>query len=506
MDAPPVFDATASSPYTISQNPQSNVAAAVSGDLGNLHLDSNPIPPPNTQNFFSVTSSSIPASTFPNASQDGILPTPEASSPSRVQLPRCNLLSLSNDNLLRIMSNLPVDDIRSFTQSCRHIYNIFHIAVDYPLTEHRAFLDIHFPTNALYTGILTNTLSEQCMASWFPQFHNGCTWNILAQEKGSRLSNSQADQMVLYLTRLQKIEGSVNGLLQCALSIPTDLWTMDQESRLAYEGLMYRAAIAWAQSHIFGIKFNSSNPAEVAGFETPTIGLPPLPLGFNEEYVEYAERLLCDSVARLIWPIHTVPEYWQCDGRTQWDFHVTSIAKGAFISTAHPQLLMELIWLRKPSMAGGDDINPDAEMEQQKYDATVADMLYWIRQVMKGCPSAEIWGRDPDDRQLQHVWTALKDHQACLGVPLEADGFDGIIEDYIQNQNFADQDVLDQDVFNQVIIVQNNANQRTVNGDIAYQNHVGRTVMDQDVRGQDNFDLSFLDEDPAQWNNRDGLL
>ncbi|KAJ6257467.1 hypothetical protein Dda_7252 [Drechslerella dactyloides] len=265
---------------------------------------------------------------------------------------------------------------------------------------------------------------------------------------------------------LSKLEDDICDLLQCAVSVPSELWVADPGHQTLYHGLMYRTVISWAQAHIFGTKFGRLNTVQVADVESPTIPLPSipdLPPSLCDAYVRNAELLLCGSITQLIWPAHQQTGYWQDHDLTEWDFQVVSIIKVAFICTAPPGLLVDLIYLREPSVAddGDDDDDLEFEEEWQEYHRIVSDLMHWIGQVMVGCPGAEMWGRDPESERLDGVWFALGDHRASIAVDLSSDegedsyaGSEGSFDEdeasFADSEEYSDdEEVLDQDMTDQ---------------------------------------------------------
>ncbi|KAF3904238.1 hypothetical protein ABW21_db0208960 [Orbilia brochopaga] len=358
-----------------------------------------------------VTPTDMPAHSSGSAGQNVVLPTSEVSLEAR--LPRRSLLSLGNDTLLRIMSFLSIVDVVNLLYSCRNIYAVFHLALDFPMTVYCDLASVRFPADFLYNGILLNTLYDKSLVHWFPQFRpeeSIWTWNILGKKKAWKFSNSRANMTILYLYRLMQLELDITYLVSRTLlfaphlDIPTD-------------GVrMYEAALSWAQTHIFGVKFGNSSGSEVVSVTSPTFG-PPLLQPPNPIDPPFAERVLRDTITALVWPNNINP---QC---SQWDLEIIWMLKVAFVTTTHPNLLVRLINLQKPIAT-----NPDAIVEQQKYDTTIADFMYWMRQVMRVCPAADIWQHNPDDGQLTNIWMALKEHQGCPAGLMETEEPRAVIE------------------------------------------------------------------------------
>ncbi|EWC43754.1 hypothetical protein DRE_07372 [Drechslerella stenobrocha 248] len=311
------------------------------------------------------------------------------------------------------MSNLSIHELRAFISTASRPYHLLYDTID----------DSDDPDDgtpdAIFQGVLLNTLGDINFGNWFPQTYQGRLWNILAKQKGTKVDGSRTNMMFLHCYRLHKLENNIHEILFHTSSVETKISAMPLYHRQRYNSLLLRALIIWAQSHIFGVTFIRDSGTEVADISTPDICAPAFPAGAAQNHHEDAETILCGVITHLIWPAHGTAGYWEHAGRHNWDHHVASIIKQAFVRTAHPELLLALIKLRKPVQHQGRTPS-EREMRALKeararYASVLADFEYWMQQVMQAAPGAEVWEWNSENQQLLHVWSALREHRACDG-------------------------------------------------------------------------------------------
>ncbi|KAF3935047.1 hypothetical protein ABW20_dc0106441 [Dactylellina cionopaga] len=329
--------------------------------------------------------------------------------------------------IVNIIKNLSIKDLQSLISISRAAYFAFHNAADnidpnYPGSSLASSCqpDPSRSCETVYQGILLNSLNDVRLATYLPIKYKEGTWNIMGTAKGDKIDGSKGNMMRLHIGRLYEMErcfDEILGIVHRGLDVGNE-W----ESK-KYGPLMYRTLVAFTQTHLFCVTFNHEGKRDqvtkISSTRPTDLQLPPMPPHTLKKKYTRAERNLVLAICETIWPAHCIVGYWEIQGidreTNEWDFYVSWIVKQAFVRTAHPQLLAELMTLRRPIRTDETQgvENRLFEKKQKRYKRIMDDLEYWIRQVMRCCPGSEIWEHNPDIGQLIGVWDAVKECRGC---------------------------------------------------------------------------------------------
>ncbi|KAF3939992.1 hypothetical protein ABW19_dt0201889 [Dactylella cylindrospora] len=307
---------------------------------------------------------------------------------------------------LGIAANLSISDFQSLIYTNQAIAKFFLKVLNDPGNYRER--------NYIFFHVAKNSLCDPRFSDYFPQYHQNCLWNIVGKAKGGKHTESEMLNFILYLNRLTKLETDIKEVLMHAMGVPGKFTELRGANRVKYKNVMYHHLVSFAQTHIFGTVFGSGRSNEVIRISVVDLPRPRISDEITQEDFVDAEKTLCSSISSLIWPDHSLSWYWKEGNRTEWDYYTTMIVKNDFVKCCHPELLVSLINLRRPSKrdAREQGISSSEVREiKTKWADVIDDTRYWLRQVIKFCQGNHIWEGNPESRELIEVWAALRDHR-----------------------------------------------------------------------------------------------
>ncbi|KAF3902895.1 hypothetical protein AA313_de0208866 [Arthrobotrys entomopaga] len=234
--------------------------------------------------------------------------------------------------------------------------------------------------------------------------------------------NTRAGRMLTRLRRLYDIERSWDSILQMILNtgyLNKIIGILGFDST---KEIVRYVLLKWTQSHLYVTEYsvvsdqitsiNSAHPSTLRNLPHPPFPSHRSSDLTNKQVESRVERHMLSAISEMIWPNHYRDKYWMTNGRTEWDYTVTTIIKEAWAKTVYPTYLCGMMMLRRPIEVEEMSYSVNRR-RREKYGKIVKGFERWITVVMGCTEGGEIWDYDVETENMLKVWGSLRDFRGA---------------------------------------------------------------------------------------------